>query len=228
MHIISKRITAKLNFHNSGVTGKKFNMISRYLSHNGPASGPIKYWLGRAFMALSGWNVTGKLPPDKKFVLIGAPHTSNWDFPFGLVTTFIFRLKVRWLGKDALFVGPMGVIMRALGGIAIDRKYPHGIVGQMASALQQADQLVILLAPSATRKKTLHWRSGFYHIAHQAKVPVVCGWLDYEKKEAHLGLSFIPTGNIKQDMDRIRDYYQDVQARRPTLTTPVKLVEEEE
>lgn len=202
-------------------------MTGSGLLHNGPSSGLIKYWFGRIFMALSGWTISGNFPPDKKFVLIGAPHTSNWDFPFGLATTFVFRLKVQWLGKDALFRGPIGILMRALGGIAIDREHPHGVVGQMAHALQQADSLIIMLAPSGTRKKTSHWRSGFYHIAHQANVPIVCGYLDYRKKEANIGLFLTPTGNIKQDMDRIRAYYKNVQAKKPAMTTPVKLKEED-
>lgn len=177
-------------------------------------------------MTLSGWKVTGTLPADKKFVLIGAPHTSNWDFPFGLCTTFIFRLKVRWLGKDALFRWPMGIVMRALGGIAVDRSNPNGVVGQLAQELKQADKLIIMIAPSGTRKKMPHWKSGFYHIAQQANVPIVCGYLDFQKKEANLGFSFLPGGNIKQDMDRIRAYYEKVQAKYPETSTPVKLAEE--
>lgn len=202
-------------------------MKGTQLSHNGPASGLMKYWLARIFMTIAGWTVTGELPPNKKFVLIGAPHTSNWDFPFGLLTTFIFRLRVRWLGKNALFRWPLGILMRRLGGIAIDRAHQNGVVGQMVHALEQADQLVIMLAPSGTRRKTSHWRSGFYHIAHQAKVPVVCGSLDYKKKEANLGLSFIPTGNITHDMDRIRDYYNGIQGKHTTMETTIRLMEED-
>lgn len=201
-------------------------MIGTQVSHNAASTGLIKYWFGRAFMTVSGWTVTGELPPDKKFVLIGAPHTSNWDFPFSLVTMFIFRLKVCWLGKDTLFRWPSGFFMRALGGIAIDRSNPHGVVGQMADALKQADQLVIMLAPSGTRKKMPHWRSGFYHIAHQANVPIVCSSLDYKRKQAHLGYSFNPTGDIKSDMNKVREYYKDIHAKYPEKATPVSLAEE--
>ncbi|MCK5002724.1 MAG: lysophospholipid acyltransferase family protein [Gammaproteobacteria bacterium] len=201
-------------------------MISSTISHNAPASGLIKYWLGRFFMAILGWEVTGELPPDKKFVLIGAPHTSSWDLPIGLALTYIFRLKVRWLGKDTLFFWPTGALMRALGGIAVDRSNPHGVVGQMADALKQSDQLVIMLAPSGTRKKAPHWKSGFYHIAHQANVPIVCGYLDYKNKEAHLGCSFTPSGDIKRDMEKVREYYKDIHAEHPEKTTPVILAEE--
>ena len=201
-------------------------MVGSKLTHNGPTSGLIGYWLARAFMSLIGWDVTGEIPPDKKFVLIGAPHTSNWDFVLGLSTTFIFRVKPCWLGKDALFRGPLGFLMRALGGIAIDRFNPHGVVGQMSGALKQADQLVIMLAPSGTRKKMPHWRSGFYHIAQQANVPIVCSSLNYKSKQAHLGYSFNPTGDIKSDMDKVREYYKDIHAKYPEKATPVSLAEE--
>lgn len=201
-------------------------MIGTKITHNAPASGLIKYWLGRLFMLILGWKVTGQFPADKKFVLIGAPHTSNWDFFLGLALTFIFRLKTRWMGKDALFKGMSGVIMRALGGIAVDRANSSGVVGQMAEALKQADKLTILLAPSGTRKKMPNWKSGFYHIAHQANVPIVCGYLDFERKEANIGLSFMPSGNIKQDMDLIREYYDGIHAKYPVNTTPVALAEE--
>lgn len=201
-------------------------MIGTKVTHNAPSSGLIKYWIARLFMAILGWNVSGELPANKKFVLIGAPHTSNWDFFLGLATIFIFRVKARWLGKDASFIWPVGILLRALGGIAIDRYHPHGVVGQMVNALTQSDQQVILLAPSGTRKKIPNWRSGFYQIAHQANVPIVCGYLDFKTKQAHLGLSLLPTGNVKKDMDRIRDFYKDVHAKYPEMETPVRLAEE--
>ena len=201
-------------------------MIGTKINHNAPASGLIKYWIGRVFMALTGWNVSGELPTDKKFVLIGAPHTTNWDFFLGLATIFIFRLKARWLAKDTIFIWPLGVLLRALGGIAIDRQHPNGVVGQMVNALTESDQQVILLAPSGTRKKMPHWRSGFYHIALQANVPIVCGYVDFKDKEVHLGLSLLPTGDAKKDMDRIRDYYKGVHAKYPEMETPVRLAEE--
>ena len=202
-------------------------MIGTRITHNAPSSGLIKYWIGRAFMAITGWKLTGQLPPDKKFVFIGAPHTSNWDFPIGIALTFIFRLKTRWMGKDALFKGVRGMFMRSLGGIAVDRAHPHGVVGQMAGELKQAEQLVIMLAPSGTRKKMPRWKSGFYHIAQEANVPVVCGYLDFQRKEANIGLSFLPTGNIKKDMDKVREYYKDISAKYPEMTAPVRLAEEE-
>lgn len=201
-------------------------MIGSKVTHNAHSSGLIKYWIGRLFMAIFGWGVSGELPADKKFVLIGAPHTSNWDFFLGLATIFIFRLKSPWLAKNAIFIWPVGILLRALGGIPVDRKNPHGVVGQMVNTLIQSDQQVIMLAPSGTRKKMPNWRSGFYQIAYQANVPIVCGYLDFKTKQAHLGLSLLPTGDVKKDMDRIRDFYKDVHAKYPEMATPVRLAEE--
>lgn len=130
------------------------------------------------------------------------------------------------MGKHTLFEGMKGFFMRALGGIAVDRSHPNGVVGQMAEALKHADQLVIMLAPSGTRKKMPNWKSGFYRIAHQANVPIVCGYLDFKRKEANIGLTFQPSGNIKQDMDLIRKYYDGVHAKYPEMSTPVMLAEE--
>ncbi len=177
-------------------------------------------------MAITGWRVTGEVPPYKKFVLIGAHHTSNWDFPFGLAMTFIFRIKTQWMAKHTLFRWPMGIFMRALGGIAVDRKRSQGITEQMTQALEQADKMVIMIAPSGTRKKAPHWKSGFYRIAHQANVPIVCASLDFKHKVANIGLSLMPSGDVKKDMDRIREYYKDIQARYPDKVTPVRLAEE--
>ncbi|MDH5388870.1 MAG: lysophospholipid acyltransferase family protein [Gammaproteobacteria bacterium] len=201
-------------------------MIGVKVTHNAPSSGLFRYWLARAFMAIMGWNVTGKFPDDKKFVLIGAPHTSNWDFFLGLATIFIFRVKAQWLAKDSIFIWPVGILLRSLGGIPIDRKNAHGVVGQMADALTQSEQQVILLAPSGTRKKMPNWRSGFYHIAHQANVPIVCGSLDFKTKQANIGLSLLPTGNIEKDMDKIRQYYKEINAKYPEMETSVRLAEE--
>jgi len=202
------------------------NMRIPAIEHNAPASGLIKYYLGTLWMLLTGWEVTGNLPPDKKFVLIGAHHTSNWDFPFGMAATFVKRIKTSWMGKDVLFKGPLGIIMRALGGIPIDRASENGVVAQMVQEFNKTEKLVILMAADGTRKKTDHWRSGFYWIAHGARVPIVCGYLDYKHKSAHFGLSFIPTGNIKEDMDRVREFYKHAHGRYPELETMVRLEHE--
>jgi len=175
---------------------------------------------------MTGWEITGAIPDYSKFVLVGAHHTSNWDFIYGLSAAFIFRLKISWMGKDSLFRPPLGFIMRALDGIAVDRSSHHDVVTQIAQQLKHADKLVVAIAPEGTRKKMNHWRSGFYWIAKQAQVPIVCAYLDYEKKQVCVGLSIVPGDDVKQDMDRIREFYKDVAAEIPGKVTPVRLRDE--
>lgn len=192
----------------------------------GTPSGAIRQWIGRTALHLWGWKIVGGAPDAKKFIIVGAPHTSNWDFPLTMLSIYAFGLKISWMGKDSLFKPPLGWIMKSLGGIAIKRDKQYGVVEQMAERFRNADTLVVAVAASGTRKKVEHWKSGFYWIAHAAQVPIVCGAVDYAKKEAHLGLSFIPTGDVKKDMDRIREFYKGKQGKRPELQTPIKLADE--
>jgi 1-acyl-sn-glycerol-3-phosphate acyltransferase len=196
------------------------------ITHDGPISGLIPYWIGRIWMGLFGWNVVGQIPAGGRFVLIGAPHTSGWDFPFTLAAVYVFRLKISWMGKRSLFKKPFGIILKWLGGIAIDRESNHGVVDHMAQRFKESKTLVVAVAPSGTRKKRDYWKSGFYRIAHAAQVPILCGFLDYDRKRAGLGLSFVPTGNVSEDMDRIRAFYAGIQGKHPELATTVRLLDE--
>jgi len=201
-------------------------MFSSKITHTGPTSGWVPYWIGRFWMWFFGWDVVGQVPVGDKFVLIAAPHTSNWDFPFGLFALYIYRLKVSWIGKDSLFKKPFGGIMRWLGGIAINRNSQHGVVNQIAKQLRESSKLAIAITPSGTRKRRDYWKSGFYWIAHAAQVPILCGYLDYGRKEACLGLCFVPTGNVREDMDRIREFYKGIQGKYPELATRIRLRDE--
>ncbi len=202
-------------------------MLNSKITHSGPVSGLFKYWIGRFCFWLFGWDVEGQVPKGEKFILIGAPHTSNWDFIFGLAALFIFRLKFSWLGKDTLFKHPLKWIMKSLGGIPVDRNNKHGVVKEIINQFKNSQKLVITIAPSGTRKKRDYWRSGFYWIANTAQVPIFCGYLDYRRKKACLGLSFMPTGDAKKDMDRIREFYKGVQGKSPELTTDIRLTHED-
>ena len=177
-------------------------------------------------MALAGWKVIGEVPPGSKFVLVGAPHTSNWDFPFAIAAFFVYRIKIHWMGKDALFRWPYGWIFRLLGGIPIDRSSHQGVVSQIAQAFKERDELVVVIAAKGTRKKTEYWKSGFYWIAHTAQVPILCGYLDYKNKRACIGLSLMPSGDVTQDMDRIREYFGELHGRQPGLEDNIRLREE--
>ena len=169
------------------------------------------------FLRLTGWQVQGTLPPEAtKSVLIAAPHTSNWDLPYTLMLAFVLRLNVYWIGKASLFRWPLGPLMRWLGGIAVDRSRSANLVAASAAALIDADgptQLVV--PPEGTRGKTRHWKTGFYYIALQARVPIVLAFVDYERKVGGLGPLFTPTGDIERDMAEIKRFYAPIQGRRP-------------
>ena len=171
----------------------------------------------RGFLKLNGWTVEGSLPPGaRKCVLIAAPHTSNWDLPYTLMVAFVLRLHVYWMGKHTLFAFPFGPVMRWLGGIAVDRRRSGNLVAASAAALRQADGAVqLVVPPEGTRGRTTHWKTGFYHIALQADVPIVLAYMDYARKVSGLGPVFTPTGNIEADMAEIKRFYAGIQGRRP-------------
>ncbi len=201
-------------------------MSKHKILHNGPTSGLIKYWFAYLWMKMTGWKIVADIPPDKKFIIVGAPHTSNWDFPLALLTCFALRLKIAWIGKHSLFKKPFGGFMRRLGGIPVNRECSSGIVEQMAKKFANSEKLVVAIAASGTRKKSDYWRSGFYWIAHEARVPILCGYLDYTHKEAGFGLTFLPSGDIQKDMARIREFYRNVTGKFPEKTTPVRVRDE--
>lgn len=185
-------------------------------------------FLGRSFLRAFGWKTIGA-PPEgcPKYVLVAAPHTSNWDFPFTLATFWKFGVKLHWIGKHTLFSWPFGGLLRALGGIAVDRRSAHNVVGALAKRFSAADRLVVAVAVEGSRRRHEHWKSGFYHIARAANVPVVLGSLDFAKKEATLSPAIHLTGDIKADMDRIRAFYVGKVGKNPAWFGPVRLKDEE-
>lgn len=175
-------------------------------------------------LKLAGWKVSGHVPDIPKFVMIAAPHTSNWDLPYTLFVAFAMKVKIYWMGKKELFRPPFGPLLRWLGGIPIDRSKSNGVVGQSIQQLQDAEKLVLTVPPTGTRRKVMHWKTGFYHIAHGAGVPIVLGFLDYGRKMGGVGPLFYPTGDINADMKEIQAFYQDIQGRNQVQS--VTLAEE--
>lgn len=201
-------------------------MRSARITHDCQSTSLFSYWVGRLLLTLAGWKVEGEIPPGGKFLVIGAPHTSNWDFPIGIAVTYLLRLKVHWVGKHTLFRWPYGGIMRWLGGIGVDRSNPTGVVEQLAQQLRVADRMVLAITPDGTRGPRAYWKSGFYRIAVAAGVPLLCGSMDFSTKTARLGLCFVPTGDMRADMERIRAFYAGVSGANPGNHTPIRLREE--
>ena len=156
------------------------------------------------------WRMEGELPDTPKFVLIAAPHTSNWDLPVMLSLAFAFRTGMFWMGKDTLFRRPFGAVMRWLGGIPIDRSKSHDVVQQSAEHFRKADSLVMVIPPELTRQKVRYWKTGFYRIAERANVPIALGFLDYRRKVGGIGPVVVPTGDIEADMETIRAFYANI------------------
>ena len=178
------------------------------------SGGPVSRALGHAVLALMGWRVTGDIPNVPKFVIIAAPHTSNWDFVVGIAAKLALRLRVTFLGKDSLFRFPLGVLWRAWGGIPGDRSPSNAVVKGIVDGFANRDRLVLAVAPEGTRKPVRRWRTGFYHIAHGARVPIVPVALNFGAKEIQIGAPFHTTGDAERDLERLREVFRGVRGRR--------------
>jgi len=171
--------------------------------------------VGRLAMWLMGWKFEGTLPPLPRYVLIVAPHTSNWDFFVGLAAKFALGLQAKWLGKHTIFRGPPGWILRALGGIPVDRSHPDGTVDGVLAEMTQAKTFVLALSPEGTRKRTGQWKTGFYRVAVASGVPIVPVAFDWSSRTIHLLPPFQPTGDTQRDIGWIRGLYRKEMARVP-------------
>jgi len=181
------------------------------------------YWLGTLYLRLFGFTVEGKLPPDPKWIGIVAPHTSNWDFAHMLAVSFHLRVPAYWIGKHSLFRGPLGWIMRRVGGIPIDRQAARNSVEQVVQAFNERAELVLGIAPEGTRKRTDRWKSGFYYIARAARVRIVLISLDYTRKVVTLAPAMTLSGDIETDMKKIREFYADAQPKYPDKKSNIQI-----
>jgi 1-acyl-sn-glycerol-3-phosphate acyltransferase len=184
--------------------------------------------LGALYLRVSGWRVEGRFPDATRAVIIAAPHTSNWDLPLMLAVAWVLGIRPAWLGKRELFRWPFGRFMRRLGGLPVDRRGRQNLVQQAVARFDAADRLHLVIPPSGTRSRATHWKSGFYHIARGARVPVVCAFLDYRRKVGGIGPVLAASGHVGADMARIRAFYAGIHGRFPASTTPVRLLEEDE
>jgi 1-acyl-sn-glycerol-3-phosphate acyltransferase len=180
-------------------------------------------WGARGMLRLLGWRLAGQFPDYPKAVVIGYPHTSNIDGFIMLLTAWAYGVKPLWMVKIEMMRGPLGTIIRLLGGMAIDRRASHDTVQQAAQQIQAAERAILVISPEGTRRKTDHWKVGFYWIAHSAGVPVLCSFLDYKHHRVGMGPSFMPTGNIQQDLEPIFEFYQQMTGRNPERMGTLRL-----
>ncbi|RIK29056.1 MAG: glycerol acyltransferase [Anaerolineae bacterium] len=166
-------------------------------------------------MRLFGWRVNGNLPDLPKFVLIGAPHTSNWDFVLFLGVIFTLKANVKFMGKADLFRPPHGWFFYYCGGIPVDRKKSTGLVEQMVEACNRSKRFILTIAPEGTRHHVTEWKRGFYHIAKGAGIPIVTAVVDGKQKAVHIGQVFHPTDDIEADMKAITGIFEGAAGIKP-------------
>lgn len=190
----------------------------------------ISRLLANASLKSAGWKFEGEAPREKRYVALAVPHTTNWDGPLLLLLARSIDLPIRWMVKDSLAKGPLGPPIRWLGAVPIDRSKRNGMVQQAVEYFRTSEQLALFIPPEGTRSRTDGWKSGFYHIALGADVPVVPSYLDFARRRAGLGPAMRMTGNVREDMDRLRAFYAKMNAvgLHPEKTSPIRLREEDE
>ena len=188
----------------------------------------MKRTLGRLVLRLTGWRLVGEIPVAPKYVVIAAPHTSNWDFFYLLALSWSVGVDLSWLGKHTLFPPLLRGLARWLGGIPVRRDQRNDLVNQMAELFASRERLILTVPAEGTRERVEYWKSGFYHIARAAKVPIMPGFLDYPSRRGGFGPPLDPTGDVAADMDVLRAFYADKVGRHPDQQGSGKLREEEE
>ncbi|HZJ84035.1 MAG TPA: 1-acyl-sn-glycerol-3-phosphate acyltransferase [Syntrophomonadaceae bacterium] len=166
---------------------------------------------------MAGWKTVGRLPSDvKKYIIVAAPHTSNWDFFYARATAYILDIKVNYLIKSDWLVFPLSIFFKITGAIGVKRKKgKKGLVDKLVEKINKVDELAIIVAPEGTRKAVNRWKTGFYHLAVQAELPIALAYLDYAKKEAGIGAIIYPSGNYYGDMFKIREFYKSITPKFP-------------
>lgn len=167
----------------------------------------------RSILALFGWQLDGEIPNLPKIMLVGAPHTSNWDMVLGMLVIWALGLDMYWMAKKSLFRWPHGRLMYWLGGVPVNRRVPEGLVGQMVNEYNRRDKFLLCILPTGTRAQGAQWRTGFYHIATVTGTPILPLKFDYGRKAMTFGPQFQPVGNIATDMGKLNDYFVGIQGK---------------
>jgi 1-acyl-sn-glycerol-3-phosphate acyltransferase len=176
----------------------------------------VLHLLARLYFWLAGWQVIGHVPDLPKFIVAGGPHTSNMDGFHLILASWHLRVRLEWMVKIELTRGPLGWLVRALGGMPVDRSASSNTVDQIAEQIKQRERVVLVIAPEGTRKKLDHWKTGFYWIAHEAEVPLLLAVMDYSRKAIDVSAPLLyPSGDIESDMERIWGVYAGAGGRFP-------------
>lgn len=181
---------------------------------------------GKIILYFTGWKFEGAPPDEAKFVIIAAPHTSNWDAFYGLSAVLALGLDARWMAKHTLFKGVVGKLLQWLGGVPIRRDASYGVVHKVGSLFKEKKQFALAITPEGTRKKVKNWKTGFYYIALEASVPIAMGFLDYSRRVLGFGPTLAPSGDLSADFEKFQIFYAKVVARRPEKFNPVLLSRE--
>lgn len=190
-------------------------MLMKYTFFDTPVLKTFFKWFSIIGLKLAGWKRVGRLPEEKKYVIIAAPHTTNWDMPITMMLAFAYGVKIYWVGKSSLFKFPFKTIMRWMGGIPVDRAKSNNMVDATVEVFNSSKELIIAVPPEGTRKKVHYWKTGFYYIARGAGVPIATGFLDYPSKTGGIGPVIYPTGDLEADMEEIKKFYSGITGKYP-------------
>ena len=183
--------------------------------------------LSKIWLFLWRWKVTQAEPIPERCVMIAAPHSSNWDFPLTLAMARVEGIDIRWLGKAQMFNPVLGPFFRALGGISVKRSSANGLVGDLVAEFSRHDRLALVVPAEGTRSAVEYWKSGFYQIAVQSDVPIVCAYVDRSTRTGGFGPVIAPSGDVAADMDRIRAFYEGKIGLKPDRFSVPRLREED-
>jgi len=197
--------------------------IMQHTIYNTPIAKSILRGVSIFFLKILGWKTAGQLPEMPKYVIVVAPHTSNWDLFYGAIIALVLKLDTCFMAKHQLFIGPFGPIMRWLGGMPIDRSASDRTVDQVIRKFNENEKFVLAITPEGTRQKVKYWKTGFYHIAEGARVPILLGFLNYASKTGGVGPLFMPTGDIDSDIQAIRNFYLSVTGKYAEKTSPLTI-----
>lgn len=189
---------------------------------DGPLVSTWRARLGARVLALAGWRAVLVQPMPERCVVVVYPHTSNWDFPIGLAFTWMTGLKFNFVAKDSLFKGPFDRLFRYWGGIPVNRRDPGGMMGSLTSAFAEQREFRIGITPEGTRAHAKYWKSGFYRLAHAAKVPVALAFIDYGQRVVGIGACLDLSGDVAADMARIAAFYDNKVGRHPEREGPIR------